>query len=131
MACIPSKAAEQCGGGIADPGVSPPADLWYTCVSKIILHDSISWSRTAGQRRRRAANRRAVLGWRRRFRALFDEIAALHPPRQPVDLDDLADLVNVTVEGAMVLSRAVADPRLIGRQVMLLRQYLKLLFSPR
>lgn len=72
-----------------------------------------------------------MLGWRRRFRALFDEIAALHPPRQPVDLDDLADLVNVTVEGAMVLSRAVADPRLIGRQVMLLRQYLKLLFSPR
>ncbi|MCA8880402.1 MAG: TetR/AcrR family transcriptional regulator [Rhodobacteraceae bacterium] len=79
----------------------------------------------------RAANRRAVLGWRHRFRAMFDEIAAVYPPRDGIDLDHLADMVSGIVEGGIVMARAMNDPLITSQQVMLLRSYVKLLFSPR
>jgi TetR/AcrR family transcriptional regulator, transcriptional repressor for nem operon len=79
----------------------------------------------------REANRRAVLGWRARFRATFEEIAEVYPPNDPVDFDALADLVSVVVEGGIIMSKALGEPRATAAQVMLLRSYVKLLFSPR
>ena len=79
----------------------------------------------------REANRRAVLGWRRRFRAMFDEVAAVYPMNDDVDLDHLSDMVSSVIEGGIVMSRAVGEPLITAQQIMLLRSYLKLLFSPR
>ena len=79
----------------------------------------------------REVNRRAVLGWRRRFRAMFEEIAAVYPPNDAVDLDALGDFVSTVVEGGIVLSKSLGDPAICGQQIMLLRSYVKLLFSPR
>ena len=79
----------------------------------------------------RAANQRAVIGWRRRFRALFDDVAAVYLMNDDVDLDHLADMVSSVVEGGIVMSRAVGDPLITSQQVMLLRSYVKLLFQPR
>ena len=73
---------------------------------------------------------KSVLGWRARFRAVFDEIAELYPPRDDVDLDALADMVSNTVEGGIVMSKALGDPHVLSAQVMLLRSYIKLLFQP-
>ena len=78
----------------------------------------------------RALNRRAVLGWRQRFRASFVEIAEHHPPREPVDLDELADMVNTVVEGGIVMSKALDEPHMIVGQILLLRSYVRLLFTP-
>jgi AcrR family transcriptional regulator len=78
----------------------------------------------------RAANQRAVRGWRARFRAHLDAIAAHYPPAEPVDLDDLADMVNVVVEGGIVMSKALGDPRATARQVLLFRALVKRLFQP-
>ncbi|AZQ67495.1 TetR/AcrR family transcriptional regulator [Silicimonas algicola] len=79
----------------------------------------------------REANQRAVLGWRARFRVMFEEIAAIYPPNDPVDFDALADLVSVVVEGGIIMSKALGEPRATSAQVMLLRSYVKLLFTPR
>ncbi|BAQ18387.1 TetR/AcrR family transcriptional regulator [Methyloceanibacter caenitepidi] len=79
----------------------------------------------------REANRRAVLGWRKRFRKMFDAIVAVYPPHDDVVLDDLADMVSSVIEGGIVMSRAVSEPSITARQIMLLRSYVKLLFSPR
>ena len=79
----------------------------------------------------RDANRRAVLGWRSRFRKMFDDIAATYPVRDEVDLEHLADMVSGVVEGGIILARAVDEPIVTSQQVMLLRSYIKLLFSPR
>lgn len=76
------------------------------------------------------ANRRAVLGWRARFRRMLDEVVAVHPPRDNVDLDALADYVSTVIEGGLTLSRALNDPAITPQQVMLLRSSIKLLFSP-
>ncbi len=78
----------------------------------------------------RDTNRAALLNWRRRFREHFEEIAALYPPRDEVDLDCLADMVSTVVEGGIVVSKAIDDPRVTAYQVMLLRSDIKLLFQP-
>lgn len=79
----------------------------------------------------REANRRAVLGWRNRFRAMFDEIATVYPMNDEVDLDHISDMVSATIEGGIIMSRAVGEPLITAQQVLLLRSYVKLLFSPR
>jgi TetR/AcrR family transcriptional repressor of nem operon len=77
------------------------------------------------------ANREAVLAWRLRLRAMLDETALAYPPRETVDLTALADMMNTVVEGGLVMSRALGEPHMIVGQLLLLRQYLKLLFAPR
>ena len=77
----------------------------------------------------RQANRKAVLGWRRRFRAMFDDIAQSYAPCEPVELDALADMVSAVIEGGIVMARALEEPSATSQQVMLLRSYVKLLFS--
>lgn len=76
-------------------------------------------------------NREAILGWRRRFRAMFEEIAAVYKPRDDVNMDALGDMVSSVVEGGLVLQRALREHNSASEQIMLLRSYLKLLFSPK
>ena len=79
----------------------------------------------------REANRSAMLGWRKRFRDLFDEIVEAYPIRDAVDLDHLGDMVSAVIEGGLVMSRAMNDPLVTVQQIQLLRSHLKLLFSAR
>ncbi len=78
----------------------------------------------------REANRRAVLGWRSRFRDMLETVQQTYPMKENVSLDHLADMFSVVIEGGLVMARAVNDPRLTEQQVLLLRSYLNLLFSP-
>lgn len=77
----------------------------------------------------RELNRRIVLIWRARFRAILAGIAERYPPREPVDLDAFADTVSVVFEGGLVLGRAVDDPGILPTQIMMLRTCVKLLFQ--
>jgi len=79
----------------------------------------------------RDLNRRAILGWRKRFRGMFEEIAAVYEPQDSVNLDALGDMVSSVVEGGLVLQRALREHNSASEQIMLLRSYVKLLFSPR
>ncbi|WP_404426105.1 TetR/AcrR family transcriptional regulator [Thalassospira australica] len=77
----------------------------------------------------RLLNRQAVLGWRTRFRAILDRIVEIYPPNEPVDLDELADMVSTVVEGGIVMSKALGRPHMLANQIMLLRSFVKLLFT--
>jgi len=77
------------------------------------------------------ANRKAVLGWRHRFRALFEKTAEAYPMNDEADLDSLADMVSAVIEGGLVMARALDDPAATSQQVMLMRSYVKLLFAQR
>jgi hypothetical protein len=74
-------------------------------------------------------NRSYLLRMRKRFADWLKEIAALHRPKTEVDLDALADTLTTIVEGAIILSKALADPGLMGRQTRLFRNHVKLLFG--
>ena len=48
-----------------------------------------------------------------------------------VNLEEVADLISTIVEGGIIMSKALKEPEKLAAQVMLLRSYIKLLFSPR
>jgi AcrR family transcriptional regulator len=72
----------------------------------------------------------SVRSWNARFRAIFDGIAAVHPPREPIDLGDLADTMSCIVDGGIIMSKTLNDPRRLERQILVFRSFVKLVFSP-
>jgi AcrR family transcriptional regulator len=72
-----------------------------------------------------------VRGWRGRFHAWLAEIAERYPPRLPVDLEALADHLNVVVDGAIITSRALREPAVLAGQARLVHDFVKLLFDGR
>lgn len=72
----------------------------------------------------------SVRGWNARFRTIFDGIAAVYPPREPVDLDDLADMLSCVVDGGIIMSKTLNDPKRLERQILAFRTFVKLLFTP-
>ena len=78
----------------------------------------------------RDLNAAAVLAWRNRFRERLDLIAARYPPRIPVDLDDVADMLSVMADGGIILSSVVNDKDALPRQVMLYRDFVRTIFLP-
>lgn len=79
----------------------------------------------------RELNARSMLAWRDRFRARFEAIAMAHPPREPLDVEALSDMLATLVEGALILGRALKDPTILPRQVLQFRTHVRLLFSER
>jgi TetR/AcrR family transcriptional repressor of nem operon len=70
-----------------------------------------------------------VKQWRTRLGKKLREAAKLHQARIPVDLDDLADMATVIVEGAYVMAKATKEPKTVARQLRNLRNYIELLFG--
>ena len=70
-----------------------------------------------------------LLRMRGRFAQWFGQITARHPPAAEVDIDGLADNLTAIVEGAIILSKALSDQGLMGRQTRLFRNHVKLIFG--
>jgi AcrR family transcriptional regulator len=77
----------------------------------------------------RDLNAEGILRWRRRFRERIDLIAQKYPPREGVDLDALSDMAATLIEGALILSRALRDPKIPAQQVMLYRDFVRCVFT--
>ena len=75
-------------------------------------------------------NKGGVEAWRARFRKYLDDIADRYPPREEVNLDALADMISAVVEGGIIVSKVMREPKALADQIMLYRSYIKLLFSP-
>lgn len=76
----------------------------------------------------RDLNAASLVLWRKRFRARLDLIAERYPPRVPVDLDDLADMLSVVADGGIILSKVLQDPPALSRQILLYREFVKSVF---
>lgn len=77
-----------------------------------------------------ALTAQSVKDWNGRFRAYVGDIAAAYPPRDRVDLDDVANMLSCVVDGAIIMSKTLNEPSQLGRQVRAFRSYVKLLFTP-
>ncbi len=77
----------------------------------------------------KAANQRSQLVFRERFKGRFAAIAVLYPPREPVDPGDMADLLNAVITGGIVVSRAIRDPQVLVRQMLLARAMVKTIYQ--
>lgn len=103
------------------------ADLPATypgCLVAAICYQDQMFSREV-----RDLNARAMLAWRRRFRERLEEVAEVHPPRIKVDLDALADMLSAVVEGSIVVSKALKEPKVLAEQVLLYRDFIRLVFT--
>jgi AcrR family transcriptional regulator len=78
----------------------------------------------------RQMNQSALRSWNTRFRGRLEEIAAVYPPSREVDLDELAQMLITIVEGAIITARAIGDPGVLPRQIMLYRDYVRSIFQP-
>jgi TetR/AcrR family transcriptional regulator, transcriptional repressor for nem operon len=78
----------------------------------------------------RALNRQAVLVWRAVILKELERVAAAYPPRAEVSVAALADMILTTIEGGIVMSKALRDPRVMADQILLQRDYIRLLFQP-
>jgi TetR/AcrR family transcriptional repressor of nem operon len=76
----------------------------------------------------REINAAAVLNWRRRFRDRLALIAERYPPRIDADLDDMADMLSVVADGGIILAKAVSDRHLLPRQILLYREFIRMVF---
>lgn len=77
----------------------------------------------------RDLNARAVFGWRKRFLARLRRIAEVYPPRLDIQLEDLADMLSGVADGAIILSRVTGDTKALPRQMMLYRDFVRLVFT--
>lgn len=91
---------------------------------------SICYHEQLFDREVRDINRDAVLLWRGRFRERLGRIAERYPPRIPVDLDDLSDMLSVVADGGIILSKVTRDPAALPRQFLLYREFVRLVFAP-
>ena len=76
-------------------------------------------------------NRDSIVKMRARFLEWLDAIARRYPPRDEIDLAAMADTLTVVVEGSIILSKALAERELMGRQTRLFRQLVRLTFESR
>ena len=70
-----------------------------------------------------------LLRMRQRFARWFSEILERRMPLVDTDIEAFADHLTVIVEGAIVQSKALNDPAVLGAQVRLFRNHVKLLFG--
>ena len=71
----------------------------------------------------------AYAAWEKRLGDKLRQIAELHPPREEVDLDSLAEMITVVFEGAFIVSKTRREPKVVAAQLGHYRRYLELLFA--
>lgn len=78
----------------------------------------------------RRMNADGFLAWRRHFRERLERVAEKYPPRQPVDLDGMADMVLSLVEGGLILGRSLKDQTILPRHILMFRDLVRVTFQP-
>jgi TetR/AcrR family transcriptional repressor of nem operon len=71
-----------------------------------------------------------VRGWNDYFRSMIEEIIAVYPPREPIDADRLARTISCSIDGGIIMSKALGEPNVLPEQMLMARNYLKLVFQP-
>ena len=79
----------------------------------------------------RELSKTTVLAWRKRFRATLDRILETYEMTDAVEVDHVADMLTAVVEGGIVTSKTLQEPKVLAEQILLYRSYIKLLFRPR
>jgi len=91
---------------------------------------SMSYQDRLFDREVRAQVTKVVEDWNSFFRAMLEDVVAVYPPRDAVDIDQLARTICCSIDGGIIMSKALAQPQVLPEQMLMARNYVKLLFSP-
>jgi TetR/AcrR family transcriptional regulator, transcriptional repressor for nem operon len=75
-------------------------------------------------------NRQSLEGWNNRFRGYLEAVAAIYPPREPVDLGVMAEMLSCIIDGGIIMAKVLKDPQRLANQVLAYRAFVKMQFSP-
>jgi len=70
-----------------------------------------------------------LLHWRELFVEQLDLVLQKYQPRNAVSSSELADMLTATIEGGIIMSRALNDPQVLVQQIMQYRNYIRVLFD--
>jgi len=73
--------------------------------------------------------RQGMLDWREIFSKQLQAVADAYPMKTETPVDDLADMLTAVMEGGIVTSLTIGEPDILVRQLLLYRDYLRLLFG--
>ena len=93
------------------------------------LYASYSYEAQLFDAETHATIRRGLVLWRERLAEKLRAASAHRAPRVEVDVEALADMLSVVIEGGYVLSRTMNAPGLLAAQLAHYRGYLELLFG--
>jgi TetR/AcrR family transcriptional regulator, transcriptional repressor for nem operon len=79
-------------------------------------------------KRIRQLNAEGILAWRERFRGRLEAIAERYPPKLPINLTDVADMLSALADGGIILSKALDEPQALPRMIILYRDFVRTLF---
>lgn len=71
----------------------------------------------------------AVRSWNARFRGYLEAIAARRPLHPDLDLETLAKTMSCMVDGGIIMSKTLDDPRDLVRQILAYRSLVRLAFG--
>lgn len=91
---------------------------------------SMSYQDRLFDREVRALVTKTVTDWNDYFSAMVEDIVAVYPPREQVDPDQLARTICCAIDGGIIMSKALGVPGVLPEQMLMVRCYVKLLFSP-
>ncbi|WP_258104383.1 TetR/AcrR family transcriptional regulator [Marinoscillum sp. MHG1-6] len=70
----------------------------------------------------------AVYLWRKTLVALINEVSRIKKPSIEIDVDSLADMFTVILEGAFIVSKVLKDPKITVNQLIHYKNYLELIY---
>lgn len=68
--------------------------------------------------------------WNAYIRDMVDDILAVYAPREAIDADRLARTICCSIDGGIVMSKALGRPGVLPEQMLMARNYVKMLFQP-
>jgi AcrR family transcriptional regulator len=74
-------------------------------------------------------NREAIESVNARVLAHLETIAAVHPPREPVDLAVVAEMLSCIIDGGIIMAKVTGDPARLAYQILAYRAFVKMLFA--
>jgi len=70
-----------------------------------------------------------IISWRNKFLEQLENIKQIHPMKIEVSTAELADMLTAVVEGGIIVSRCLTEPKILVAQLQQYRSYLRLLFG--
>lgn len=99
------------------PSVHPGCIVASICYQEQLFNSDVRELNTTAMRR-----------WRAFFRERFERIAERYPPKVEIDLDAMADMISVLVDGGIIVSRVLREKEVLPRQIMQFREFVKAAF---
>lgn len=71
-----------------------------------------------------------VEDWNAFFRSMVEKIVAVYPLREPLDPGRIARNITCAIDGGIIMSKSLGDPSVLPEQMLMARNYVKMLFQP-